>query len=108
MSLINQAGAIVLTDVQKQATAVARLKTINTDVFNYLVKQFTTAYDVVWNNKDGLTPQQVLDAVGTDATQLFIVSGKTQDLVNTVVPNTLPQTALQVPTFNQDGTVTLN
>lgn len=104
MSIIN---TVVKTKQQIVKETVNLIRFKANVQFDALVANWIEAYDAVWNNKDGLTAQEVLDGFGKDATSLFQSSFATQNYINSIVPNTLTQTALQVPTFNQDGTVTL-
>jgi hypothetical protein len=82
--------------------------TINRDL-SVIFSTFKAVYDAIWTNKDGLTPQECFDALGTDAVEMVMVSNAIQTAVNSVVPNSMdfsvPATWTMTP--NQDGTVTV-
>ena len=65
----------------------------------------------VWRNNFGLTPQEVCDALGTDAASAFILHGKlTESIIaiataGGVTPDILAPT--NNFTLNEDGTVTI-
>lgn len=76
-----------------------------------LLQNFQTEYKGVWNNPLGLTPQQVCDALGTKAGNLFIIAGYTQLMLSHVNPTGIG-TMVSVPagyaaTINADNTVTI-
>ncbi len=88
--------AIVSNQIKKQST--------------YLLSQMTSFYasifKSVWKHPK-LAPQQVLDALGPDATQLFTLGALLQATILEAKPDTiLPSVPNQV-TFNADGTVTV-
>ena len=102
-----QAQTPVITKEQKVQRLVQRVKGQSTMQFQQLVRSFIDNYNLVWNNPEGLTPEEVLNGFGKDATSLFQASVALQTMINTIVPGTLTQTALKPVTFNEDGTVTL-
>jgi hypothetical protein len=90
---------------------VATLKQIMTSCFNTILAAFQSGKQLVWNNPHGLTPQQMLAAIGTDAATLFSYTNDTVALLNQALPDgqkiTQVVPAGVVVTFNPDGTVTL-
>ncbi len=77
--------------------------------FRSLLSSFKSSFASVWSNPN-LTPQQVMDAFGTDAAQLFVLAGATVTMLNTILPGTLALADYMPPysyTVNQDGTVTI-
>lgn len=105
----------IIDGVEVQPTRDERLVEIvnvmkenNKDAFGSLVRNFINQYNVLWNNTEGYTAQEILNGFGADATSLFQLAGLVQNLVNTVSPDTLTQLPLQTPTFNEDGTVNLS
>lgn len=81
-----------------------------------LYRSYNVAMDTVWRNPDGLTPQQVLDAFGTDAAELFTFAATARNTVNTATPGTIgddPDAAKYTISFPTDansqplGTVTV-
>ena len=62
---------------------------------------------MIWNNGNGVSPQEVLDEMGTDAAELFTFSTSIQGMLyeadNTYISITPPYEY----TINEDGTVTV-
>jgi len=64
---------------------------------------------LLWDDHpEGVTPQDILDALGTSAGEAFILSGKLAALIGDVDPSAV----INIPegvtyTINDDGTVTL-
>jgi len=66
-------------------------------------------YDRLWKSQE-YTPQAVLDALGTDATQLFQLGAVNVGAILTIKPDALTEEQYKPPfvcTFNPDGTVTV-
>ena len=78
----------------------------------FLVTTHQTIYNKLWKESfaRGTSPQEVLNAMGSDAAKLFEQGGKlvefllTKDLASMTESEYTPK---QTPVFNQDGTVTL-
>ena len=64
-------------------------------------------FNVLWNNPNGMTPQQVLDAFGTDAGMLVDIMTGMGQAVNEMMPGALPLVSPFQLTTNADGTVTV-
>jgi hypothetical protein len=75
--------------------------------FDSILKNFDENFKLVWQNRQ-LTPQQVFDAFGVEAVQLFQLAGAIQQMMNTLKPGCLPQTPPKPFTINEDGTVTVS
>lgn len=71
-----------------------------------LINSFTQMHSMVWHNKY-LTPQEMMDALGTDAHQLFQVAAAVKTLVNTFSPGAITLGPEKTLVFNDDGTVTI-
>ena len=76
-----------------------------------LLANFRALYNEVWHNADGLTPQQVCDALGTRAENLFVIAGTMANALYQIDPAGLG-VMVSVPagysvTIHTDGTVTL-
>jgi hypothetical protein len=107
----------LITDTSSQTAAeqaAAKLRKIADDLFAEMKKQYVAAYKLVWSNSSGLTPQQVCDAIGTDAATMFAASAKLSELLAMVAPSaaSLSNVSLACPTgyaytSNTDGTVTI-
>jgi hypothetical protein len=82
---------------------------------NHMKAQFNNGQQIVWANPWLLTPQQVFDIMGTNATQQVMMSGGLMQLINGsgVLENGVPiQVVGMMPAdkdmqFNADGTVTV-
>ncbi len=106
MSLIGSTPLVPTTEVI-QAQLVLQLQAQMNLSFQRLSRDFTNMFSQVWANNDGLTPQQVMDAFGANASQLFLLAGATETYLNTIVPGTITQSPPYAFTINQDGTVTI-
>ena len=106
MSII-QTTQPTLTTEQKQQQAALRIQNEATILFQRMGQTHSQIMQIVFQNQQGLTPQQVLDAVGTNAAELLTLAGSLVTLVNTAVPSTLPTTFPYALTANGDGTVTV-
>ena len=96
-----------LTTEQKQQQAALRIQNEATVLFTRMGQTHNQIMQIVFQNQQGLTPQQVLDAVGTSGAELLTLAGSLVTLVNTAVPSTLPTTFPYTLTVNPDGTVTV-
>jgi len=97
----------VLTLAQKQAATKTQLRAVARGMRDTLAKQYGTGFDLVWNNPMGLTPQEALNALGTDAGQLLTFAETLKATINTLAPGTITQAAPHNVTVNQDGTATV-
>ena len=89
-----------------QAQLVQNMTQVDQMVFQVLLRTFNDQFNSVWNNKD-LTPQQVMDAFGTHASQLFINAQATETFLNTITPGTITFTPPYHYTIHEDGNVTV-
>jgi hypothetical protein len=107
MSIIINQTPPVLTTEQKQT----RLKALLQNSVNILWKQMLSTYQgsmkAIWQNPDGLTPQQAFDAFGTDAVELVRLAGIQAATLNNVQAGTVDTSAVPSFTVNQDGTITV-
>lgn len=73
------------------------------------VADYKRAFDMVWN-PSGASTQDILDAFGSDAADLFMKSAATRDYILSLMPTLLPEnyhSPSQLVTINPDGTVTI-
>ena len=76
-------------------------------IYLYLKKEYENLFTRVWENADGLTPQEVLDSFETDAFELFSYSDLVRQVLVQVNPNySVPEVPYNF-TINGDGTVTV-
>lgn len=73
---------------------------------NTIITEFNSVMNLVWDNKS-LTPQQVCDAFGQQASQLFILATTTKNFIQEVSPQNVSKLLLpkKQVSFNEDGTV---
>ena len=95
----------------REARTATRLSTRLTVGEAQLLQNFRSLYNEVWRNPDGLTPQQVCDALGGKASNLFVIAGTMAGALAQIDPAGLGAMA-SVPagyaaTVNADGTVTI-
>jgi hypothetical protein len=76
--------------------------------FDNLVRSHNYAMDLFWNSSTA-TPQQIADALGTNAVPVFQAAGAVATFINTLKPGTIGDNPNIKPfTANPDGTVTIN
>lgn len=95
----------------RQAHTSARLSQRMVVGETQLLGNFRALYNDVWHNADGLTPQQVCDALGARAGSLFVIAGTMANALYQIDPAGLG-TMVNVPpgytvAVHADGTVTL-
>lgn len=98
-----------LTLVEKQVRVSAAIKQRTAQAFQMLHGTAAQLKALVWANPDGLTPQEVLDAVGHDAVALFQVSSLVTQIL-AIATGSAPAAVMPEGwdfTANEDGTVTL-
>jgi hypothetical protein len=76
-------------------------------LYSQMVKNLRENMALVWQNKDGLTPQEVFDAFGTDAVELLRLSSIVKNAINAATPGTIPDLTATI-TPNEDGTVSIS
>jgi hypothetical protein len=96
-----------LTTEQIQQKTALDMKNKTNLLYISLRQSYVQIFNNFWNHPD-LTPQQVSDALGTDAVYLFQLGGQLVDLLNTVKADTITQGPPLPYTINQDGTVTIS
>ena len=109
MGIINtHQSPVVLTTTQAQT----KLKTTATAQINQVYRMNVTIYNSlmnsIWQNADGLTPQQAFDSFGTDAGELVTYGHLLAGLINNVTPDAVSTITPEALTVNENGTVTAN
>src|SRR5258708_25961070 len=89
-ALITTPTAATVTLVQKQARAAGSIRSGTNQVFHTLADQTKALSSVVWANEYGLTPQQVLAALGADQCDAHEKFVGLASLLNGIVPGTIP------------------
>lgn len=94
---------------KKQRTALVIRNSVLM-LFAQMKNGYEQNHTQVWENPDGLTPQQVCDALGSDAVELFTLASVLANTVNHAKPDTItgsvPDGVTATP--NEDGTVTIS
>jgi hypothetical protein len=109
MAIINpQPQAPSLPPVEELAKAVrAEVSNSINGLFGDMLKVYNSCMSLVWQHPT-LSPQQVLDAYGSDAAELFRLAATLKGAVNAAVAGTIPDNDTPKPfTINEDGTVTV-
>lgn len=84
------------------------LKTQAKNVYNNMLNTYSRGLRLFWNNPNA-TPQQISNALGTDAKELFELHYKLGQLISSVDPLVVASVSSIVGQFimNEDGTVTI-
>ena len=90
----------------KKEQAKARIKQKMSSQYRQLSSCLKSVYEDVWNNKD-LSPQEVMDAFGSEAYELFTMSNSIIGVLNQAVPNSVNVEAPNEYVINNDGSVTI-
>lgn len=109
MSLINNVPTNPTDPTKEELTNRnnARIKKIALNIYRTMQNRHESVWDMIWNNKDGLTPQEVLDSFGPDAAELFLFSSNIQTMLATAGAGYSPVDTPNEFTVNPDGTVTI-
>ena len=95
----------------RQARTATRLGRRMVTGETLLLRAFAALYQEVWQNPDGLTPQQVCASLGNKAASLFVVAGTMANALHTIDPAGLGAMVNVPPGYtvsvHDDGTVTL-
>lgn len=89
--------------------AANRLKMLTRQTYYQMVNAFNQGSTIFWNNPMGATPQEIADALGSDAKEIFELHAKLGALLATVKPDSIAEGASIVGQFtlNDNGTVTI-
>lgn len=100
------------TTEAKQAATKARILAIARAVWTDLQIRQHDGMDEFWRNPQGLTPQEVADAFGTDCGKLFAFNSALVEFLTTQgqIGGATPEIRLPSHQFavNQDGTVSIS
>jgi len=97
-----------VTTEDKAKEVADSLISITKNTFDKILLAYTNGVQTFWNNPQA-TPQEISDALGTDASEVFSLHYKLGELIATVNPDLLSNTASLIGNFtqNEDGTVTI-
>ena len=104
MALI-QVGRLT-TEEKKQKTRDRLVRSMES-LYGNMRAVYEQNFRAVWSNPDGLTPQEVMDAFGTDAVEFFSGGVGLYRYLDTVVPGGINLPAPSEVTPHGDGTVTI-
>jgi hypothetical protein len=108
--LPSEPGALTLEE--KQARTLTSCSALIARNWQAMVNCQNDGIDLIWHNAFGLTPQEAVDALGTDAAKVFSFHGALTTLLATQAAADGVSVAIKLPTFaftsNQDGTVTVD
>lgn len=97
----------IATDTElKQREAAYQIELKMRALYDNMLATFTEIFTTVWANPN-LTPQQVMDAMGDRAAQMFAMAQLCVATLNGAVPNSVDGTPPLPFTVNNDGTVTV-
>lgn len=88
------------------ADVVLDIKNSNRNLYIFIKNQLAGIFNTVWHDPN-YSPEQIITAMGTDASALFVVAAQLQQLAAQVDPTYVvlaPPDNYSV-TLNQDGTV---
>ena len=101
---------ILPTQIQQLQGVQSVIVQNNITAFQTLKNVIMSNWTLIWNNPQGLTPQQVLDQFGTDAGSLFSTAIATITLLETLQPGCLDPMYLSAALpyiINLDNTVSV-
>ncbi len=107
MGLLDKPRITPVTLKQKQDDVSITLRRDIYRMYHQLSIQHASIIEQVWANRSGLTPQQVLDAMGTDAADMFVLSLDLVGLVEKNKPGSMDLSMVRPYAINADGTVTI-
>lgn len=96
-----------LTKAEKQVQVKQQIQSVANQGFNGLVKVLQTGLMLVWENPNGLNPQEVFDALGVDAKAHVLAAQAFINVVNMQVPGAVNNITPLPIVLNDDGTVTV-
>lgn len=110
MSILDKNLNEELTLEAKQEKLRNRVSRQSQQTFQGLRNTYTEIFNSMWNNRQGLTPQEAFDALGTEAGELFKFAGIMLATLEAAKPGStddLPKGDTSKYTINQDGTVSV-
>jgi hypothetical protein len=92
---------------QKETAENAKITQLMTLHFTMGKNTVTNAFNEIWNNPQGLTPQQVFDSLNTNAGSFLTLLNSIISALNAIIPGSINLTAPHSTTINDNGTVTV-
>lgn len=78
-----------------------------TETFKSVISTYNSIFGMIWQNENGLTPQECFDGLGTDALKLMQVAGAFKQVVNSIKPGAISVSSPIQVSPNADGTITV-
>lgn len=107
MSILNRETQVVKTKEQIKEEVANQIARESQEFYETLVRRYNDVMQKFWKHNK-LTPQEICDALGTDAESLFDSGSQLATFILTIKPT---ETRLKLPEFvsvhNADGTVTI-
>lgn len=104
----------IISVAQAQYNLKLKMNFLAQRTYRELCKAQKEGMQQVWDNPDGLTPQQACDALKTEAGSYFAAHRKLTELIVSLAAAATPPVAPDITlpthkyTLNEDGTVTVN
>jgi hypothetical protein len=83
---------------------VENIKLSSNATSKVMLQTYKNNFTAIWKNLR-ITPQEIFDAFGTDARELFIAASGIASVINAIKPNTITEPVPYEYTINEDGTV---
>ena len=109
MSLINNVPTEPTEPTTEQLVARTntRIKKVSLNIYKTILNRHESVWEMIWDNSNGLTPQEVLDSFGSDAAELFLFSSNIQTMLAAAGAGYVPVETPNEFVVNGDGTVTV-
>ena len=115
MSILSQTNQIPTAEI-RLAKRIDRIKQNSAQFADQMFYTWKGSFDAIWNS-DEFTPAQKIEALGTDAAELYQLSAQMVQFMITIFTGRRDDLVAQIQasvaslpefTINQDGTVTLD
>lgn len=85
----------------------SNIRKVNIALYDTIKRQHSYIFNTIWYNPDGLSAQDIFDAFGAEAYELFTFSQSIQTLLYQIDKNYIALTPPNDYNINNDGTVTV-
>ena len=99
MGILDSQNTVIVPPASLAANA---LITEAREVYNRMLASFAGGARYFWANPDGLTPQEIADALGTSGEEVFSLHAKLGVLLSEVNPSAVSEVASMVGQFSYD------
>ena len=103
MGLINNTTEV--TREEQLASVNEEVLSLCQNMFEKINRNHTAIWKLVWDNRQGFTPQEVVDSFGTDAGELFLLSDSIQTLAGSACSDYVTVQTPNEYEINPDGTI---